>query len=1585
MAIKINTAYGERLTSGMLNEKISNLVGGNEKLSGFDVSIASPTSVTIKPGKAIINGCAIEETSDTNTVVIDPRILSNDSIAYVVIDYSHENKRVVFSCVTQLTSSMVKLATLFIKSGVISELTNHNPLQTLNTVVGEAADIEAQKIRDSIPSGFVELGELDYDFMLNNENKVKLKTKSIAYVNGYRIEIPANTIINIGKAPEKSTREDLLFLEAWKDTDFSKNGKLKYRIRYISDFNFNFKGDKSVATPIHPYIGWLDDKQFTQAYAKGSNYNLLPPKSISGYELFRSPLGWKNSIKLNDSGLWIAGLGDDESKARFKTSDGYVYAIPMFRLYRKPSCGKSIPFEYNKINPKVDYSKFTALMKEEKVERVTNEVVKGNSLVNLLNIPLSYNERGNTKSSDGYITCVTSHPSDWSVIPTVSDVLKPSTVYTILVTDYNAQFERVEFGYNSLPFKDLILSRSNGLVKRFTTDSTITRGITFKAYGSSTEGKVKFILLEGDWTNKEIPEYFEGLKSLGEEEHNLIEVKTGVIDENTHDPCDGNVKLSTAPNVTHVMSDNTIIPTIEAEVKRGDTKLYDLTKFGKLETVGDETIELTKIKGRTLQNLWKCLKNTPNNSYTINKVSSDRLFSKHDTVYTLKEGTIYTVIFTLYNVTGDTSNKVSISFNGGRTSFAEGFVELKNGTYKCVRTLSNYADDNIKDLMFYIQKVGEKGDCSAELKDIMILEGDHTNTPIEELPFVEGIQSVGENEVQEDGKYLISGKSCGKNMFDVSTLTFGKKIDDNGNVATGIDTQAITNLIKVNPNTWYTYSIKNVSGVPNALNGSRVFLYDISGNFVRKFWLATGNDKFLTNSNVYFLRIAYSLSGGGADTTLDNVQTAQLEEGETATAYEPYQESTYSYILDEPLRQLPNGVADSIDLETGVLTRRVGKVVLDGREDWTKISWQTLDNTILFRLNSTEVKNESWGRITMISDRFIGLNPEDVWAIDVEGVGAGTAVGDGISIRILKSKLETEDVAGFKTWLQANPTTVYYELANPIEEEIEHYYDKESIKTYQLEEPLRALPNGVKDEIKDGVLIRRCGEITLTGTEDWRYDALNGNYFKAAILRTELPNAKESEEFVSNMFNKIATSNDALPIEEGICRPQGNIVISINKTRLTSADVSGLKAWIKQNPVKLIYELATPTETILTEVHSSATDFSLERQFGEGNYLRELPNGVKDTVENGKVIRRTKKLVLNGSENWTTSRFTEQSEFIGFELAGIGLKPGNRTNLVCDKFNVIETINQNNTCEGIQASSTNDLLWIKIYKTRLTEQTIQGFKTWLQSNPVTVLYELATPTEEELTNENCNYFPCHPFNTYCGSMYVGNGTNEVLVNSVIPKSEDIIINTPFRKISGRDKVNDCRYKKVADGYDTMYETGLGNNKLKLTPSNMEQGTSYDVDNITWEEAKNKASFVNTRVRMKDTFRVSPNTQYIINNTGNLRFVVKEFNVDGIGIKDVGWFDAPYKFTTTANTKFMVLMFMKRDGSAITPTEVLNANFMLNLGDSALPYEPFVSNENIFENTEENDIEDLRHQVSLTGFNYQELLDKSFDKLLRGEL
>ena len=143
-------------------------------------------------------------------------------------------------------------------------------LNELQQIQNEArADI----VRDTIPSGFTKLGEIDYDFCLNNENQIKFKTESVAYVNGYRINIPKDTIVNIGKAPEKDTREDLLFLEVWKEevnstseltleggegqVEIPNNIKdsrypietthrvaLKWRIRHVSDVDFegNYDG-----------------------------------------------------------------------------------------------------------------------------------------------------------------------------------------------------------------------------------------------------------------------------------------------------------------------------------------------------------------------------------------------------------------------------------------------------------------------------------------------------------------------------------------------------------------------------------------------------------------------------------------------------------------------------------------------------------------------------------------------------------------------------------------------------------------------------------------------------------------------------------------------------------------------------------------------------------------------------------------------------------------------------------------------------------------------------------------------------------------------------------------------------------------------------------------------------------------------------------------------------------------------------------------------------------------------------------------------------------------------------------------------
>ena len=63
----------------------------------------------------------------------------------------------------------------------------------------------------------------------------------------------------------------------------------------------------------------------------------------------------------------------------------------------------------------------------------------------------------------------------------------------------------------------------------------------------------------------------------------------------------------------------------------------------------------------------------------------------------------------------------------------------------------------------------------------------------------------------------------------------------------------------------------------------------------------------------------------------------------------------------------------------------------------------------------------------------------------------------------------------------------------------------------------------------------------------------------------------------------------------------------------------------------------------------------------------------------------------------------------------------------------------------------------------------------------------------------------------------------------------------------------------------------------------------------------------------------------------------------------------------------------------------NYNIQLEEGSVVTSYEPCVLTQKAFENIEANDVEDLRHLVSLTGFNYEELLNKSFDSLLRGDL
>lgn len=131
--------------------------------------------------------------------------------------------------------------------------------------------------------------------------------------------------------------------------------------------------------------------------------------------------------------------------------------------------------------------------------------------------------------------------------------------------------------------------------------------------------------------------------------------------------------------------------------------------------------------------------------------------------------------------------------------------------------------------------------------------------------------------------------------------------------------------------------------------------------------------------------------------------------------------------------------------------------------------------------------------------------------------------------------------------------------------------------------------------------------------------------------------------------------------------------------------------------------------------------------------LRALPNGVKDTVENGVVTRRVGEITYDGSgdENWN---FDTTYKYAAIDINGVTGYNIAVKNILCDKLYVINSngsiSDSTNVIRYGSSNNNNKVLYVRIDD---TITSVSGFKTWLQSNPITVWYELAAPTTEQIT------------------------------------------------------------------------------------------------------------------------------------------------------------------------------------------------------------------------------------------------------------
>ena len=117
--------------------------------------------------------------------------------------------------------------------------------------------------------------------------------------------------------------------------------------------------------------------------------------------------------------------------------------------------------------------------------------------------------------------------------------------------------------------------------------------------------------------------------------------------------------------------------------------------------------------------------------------------------------------------------------------------------------------------------------------------------------------------------------------------------------------------------------------------------------------------------------------------------------------------------------------------------------------------------------------------------------------------------------------------------------------------------------------------------------------------------------------------------------------------------------------------------------------------------------------------LRELPNGVKDTIENGVITRRVGCVDLGDFD------YTDYSNYNGYYTTVGNLKSDNYGEAICTHFKVIKSHGE----MGIRIGAGNSNIYIE--QVSSVYPTASEFKSAMSG--VKLFYELATPTTEQIT------------------------------------------------------------------------------------------------------------------------------------------------------------------------------------------------------------------------------------------------------------
>lgn len=271
--------------------------------------------------------------------------------------------------------------------------------------------------------------------------------------------------------------------------------------------------------------------------------------------------------------------------------------------------------------------------------------------------------------------------------------------------------------------------------------------------------------------------------------------------------------------------------------------------------------------------------------------------------------------------------------------------------------------------------------------------------------------------------YISGIKSTGRNLFDISklqTTTTGIVNNEDGTLSISMYSARTKETLSTLCPSLKVGDVVTFSFTTTALDRQFINLSNSATSFIQR-W-DNNTSKEITEEMLEATILFYNNSSD--DTEVRVVSNIQIERGTVATNYMPY--------IDENIYQLPEtlelGIGDSVNLQTGELTRTTVTRSFNGTENWTYY------NSVANHFQITVENNEYGQDINPVVSNFSYVT-DKVKNTYYSTLSRAVMSVNGNRIRFKDASFS--DVSSWKSYLAklyaaGTPLTITYKLATPL-------------------------------------------------------------------------------------------------------------------------------------------------------------------------------------------------------------------------------------------------------------------------------------------------------------------------------------------------------------------------------------------------------------------------------------------------------------------------------------------------------------------------------------------------------------------------